>query len=161
MRALAPVEAAIAFAIAGSVLAVFVPAFIKNLHASRLNEPLDGLGRIARRAAELADGSPQLHAYPESAPLSPPQVARGELVSDPAGAWQHPTWRLLNFAFTTPHAYSFELTTKNAADVSTFSAVAHGDLDGDGVLSTFSISGEVKPGTLPQTFALEVMREVE
>jgi hypothetical protein len=161
MRGLAPVKAAIAFAIGGSVLAVFVPAFIRNLHASRLTEPLDGLGRIARRAAELADGSPQLHAYPESAPLSPPQVARAELVNDPPGVWLHPTWRLLDFGFTTPHAYSFELTSKNAADVSTFSAVAHGDLDGDGVLSTFSISGEVKPGSLPRTFALEVVREIE
>jgi hypothetical protein len=161
MRALSPVEAALVFALGGSVLAVFVPAFVKNVHASRLTEPLDGLSRIAQRAAELADSAPQARAYPDEAPLTPAQVPRGVLATDPPGTWQHPTWRLLDFSFESPHAYSFELTSKNAADVSTFVATAHGDLDGDGVLSTFSLSGSVKPGSAPETSPLEVVREVE
>lgn len=161
MRALTPVEAALAFALGGSVLAVFVPAFVKNVHASRLTEPLDGLSRLTQRAAALADTAPQARAYPDSAPLTPTEVPRGALASDPPGTWQHPSWRLLDFAFETPHAYSFEIISKNAPDVSTFTAIAHGDLDGDGVQSTFSQSGEVKPGSAPRTFPLEVVREVE
>lgn len=161
MRSLTPVEAAFAFALGGSVLAVFVPPFIRNLHASRLTEPLEGLGRISKRAAALADAAPALQAYPPSAPLTPAQVPRGELTVDPPGTWAHPTWRLLDFSLQAPHAFSFELSSVNAAERSTYTAVAHGDLDGDGVHSTFQVSGEVRPGHPPETFPLEVIREVE
>jgi hypothetical protein len=161
MRVLTPVEAAIAFAIGGSVLAVFIPSFVRNLHASRLTEPLSGLEAISRRAAELAENAPQLQAFPDSAPLTPARVPRAELVTDPPGTWVHPTWRLLAFSFDAPHAYSFEFESKNANDVSTYKAAAHGDLDGDGVLSTFEITGSIRPGGPAKTLPLEVVREVE
>jgi hypothetical protein len=161
MRPLTPVEAAVAFALVGSVLAVSVPAFLRNLHASRMAEPLDGVARLAARANVLADVSPQQSAYPDSAPLTPSAVPRAALVMDLPGIWNHPTWRLLDFGFQIPHAYAFEFESKNAPELSTFSATAHGDLDGDGVLSTFRISGEVKPGQPPRVLPLEVMREVE
>lgn len=161
MRVLSPVEAAVAFAIGGSVLAVFIPPFVRNLHASRLTEPLDALQRISRRAAELADNAPTLQAFPASVGQTPAQVPRGELVTDPPGTWANPTWRILDFGFETPHAFSFELSSHNAAEGSSYVAIAHGDLDGDGVLSTFQVSGSVRPGGAPQTFPLEVTREVE
>jgi hypothetical protein len=161
MRPLTPVEAAVAFAILGSVLAVAVPAFVRNVHASRFAEPLDGVARLSARASVLADASPQQAAYPDSAPLTPALVPRASLVSDPPGTWDHPTWRLLDFSLQVPHAYAFEFQSKNAADVSTFAAIAHGDLDGDGVLSTFTVTGEIKPGQSARVFPMEVMREVE
>ncbi|RYZ02899.1 MAG: hypothetical protein EOO73_29700 [Myxococcales bacterium] len=161
MRALTPVEAALAFAIGGSVLAVFVPPFVRNLHASRLTEPLEGLQRLSARAAVLADNAPLSQAFPPSVGLTPSQVPRGELVTDPPGTWAHASWRLLDFAIDTPHAFSFEWSSTNGADQSTYTATAHGDLDGDGVQSTFQISGAVRPGSSPQTLPLEVTREVE
>jgi hypothetical protein len=161
MRALTPLEAAIAFAIGGSVLAVFIPAFVRNVHASRLTEPLAGLQAISGRAAQLADGAPQPQAYPESVPLTPAQVPRAELVSDPPGTWSHPTWRVLAFSFETPHAYSFAFQSQNGPEVSTYTASARGDLDGDGVHSSFHVSGSVRPGGAPKTLPLEVEREVE
>jgi hypothetical protein len=161
MRALTPVEAALAFAIGGSVLAVFVPPFLRNLHASRLTEPLDGLQRLSGRAAVLADNAPIAQAFPSSVGLTPAQVPRGELVTDPPGTWSDPSWRLLNFAIETPHAFSFAWSSSNAAEQSAYTATAHGDLDGDGVQSTFQISGSVRPGGAPQTSPLEVTREVE
>ncbi|MDF3072049.1 MAG: hypothetical protein K0R38_7650 [Polyangiaceae bacterium] len=161
MRSLTPVEAALAFAIGGSVLAVFLPPFIRNLHASRLTEPLAGLERISARAAALADAAPALQAYPPSVALTPAQVPRGELVVDPPGTWAHPTWRLLDFSLEAPHAFSFEFVSNNSAQGSTYTATAHGDLDGDGVQSTFQVSGVTRPGNSPETSPLEVMREVE
>lgn len=161
MRSLTPVEAALAFAIGGSVLAVFVPTFVKNLHASRLAEPLDGLSRLASRSAQLADSSPQAQAFPDSAPLTPERVPRGETVTDVPGTWQHPTWRMLGFSQEAPHAFSFAYESKNGPEESTYTASAHGDLDGDGVLSAFSITGSVRPHGSPSTLPLEVSREVE
>lgn len=161
MRALTPVEAALAFAIGGSLLAVTVPAFLRNLHASRMSEALDGLERIRGRAFVLSDTAPLAAAFPESAPLTPASVPRATLIQDPPRTWDHPTWRLLGFSIETPHAYSFQLDAHNGPDVSRFTAEAHGDLDGDGVVSTFRTGGSIRQGQAPQADVLEVSREVE
>jgi hypothetical protein len=161
MRALTPVELAVAFALAGSVLAVSVPAFVRNLHASRMVEALNGVERISGRAVALTAFRPLSSAFPESAPLTPAQVPRASLVTDPPGTWDHPTWRLLDFAFQEPHAYSFEFSSVSSDAGSSFHAVARGDLDGDGVLSSFDIQGKIAGDGSPQLLPLELTREVE
>lgn len=161
MRSLSPLEAAVGVSLLGSVLAVAVPAFVRNLHASRLVEPVDGLHRIALRAAALAAQGPAETAYPESTPLTPSQVPRGSPVEDPPGTWNAPGWRLLDFGFKEAHSYSFEFDSVNAPGLATFHAVAHGDLDGDGIPSTFEISGESRDGAEPVTRQIESRREVE
>jgi hypothetical protein len=161
MRAITPVEAALAFAIGGSLLAVTVPAFLRNLHASRMSEALQGLEKISARALVLSDAAPLSAAFPSSSPLTPAAVPRAALVVDPPHTWDHPTWRLLDFGFDTPHAYSFQFDSQNAADASRFVTVAHGDLDGDGVVSTFRTGGSLRQGEAPKRGVLEVSREVE
>jgi hypothetical protein len=161
VRSLTPLEAAVAVAIAGSVLAASAPAFLRNLHASRLAEPIDGLNRIATRATVLAAGVPAAAAYPESVPLTPEKVPQGASVDDPKGTWDHPTWQRLGFEWTVPHYFSFAFESRNAPGRSVFHTRAHGDLDGDGILSTFAISGEARDGAEPTTSALDVHREVE
>jgi hypothetical protein len=161
MRVLTPVEAALAFALGGSVLAVSVPAFVRNLHASRMVEALDGIQRLSKRASSLTAFRPRAAAFPESAPLTPADVPRATLVTDPPGTWSHPTWRLLDFTLSEPHAYSFEFTSESDAAGSRFHAVAHGDLDGDGVLSTFDVSGKANADGQVAISPLELAREVE
>jgi hypothetical protein len=153
-----------------------VPAFVRNLQASRLSEPLDGLQRIATRATALAAGQTPESAYPDSVALTPSQVPRGERVIDPPGTWQHPTWVRLNFSFDTPHSFSFAFDSTNASTPApdggteppqqkstqaTFRARAHGDLDGDGSLSTFEITGELTENGEPVTSPVVIHREVE
>lgn len=161
MRALTAVEAALAFAITGSLLAVSVPAFLRNLHASRMSEALEGLERISGRALVLADAAPLASAFPASAPLTPESVPRAAQVQDPPHTWDHPTWRILDFGLETPHAYSFRFDSKNGPQQSSFEATANGDLDGDGVTSTFRTSGSLREGHPPERGVLEVNREVE
>ena len=161
MRALTPVETAVAVAIGGSLLAVMVPAFVRNVHASRLAEPLEGLTRIATRATALAAGRPAEMAYPATVELTPSSVPRGQRKVDPPGTWSHPTWRRLDFEFTVPHAFSFAFESHNKKGLATFRARAHGDLDGDGVLSTFELGGQSKDGGQPVVTPLEVVRAIE
>jgi hypothetical protein len=175
MRSLTPIQAAVAVAIGGAVAVSMVPAFFRNLQASRLAEPLDGLQRIATRATALAAGQTPESAYPDSVGLTPAQVPRGERVVDPAGTWQHPTWARLSFSFDTPHSFSFAFDSTNASAAApggaeppkekvgkaTFRARAHGDLDGDGSLSTFEVTGELSEGAEPVTSSIIVYREVE
>ncbi|HVW25798.1 MAG TPA: hypothetical protein VHC69_10530 [Polyangiaceae bacterium] len=161
MRALTPLEAASGFSILGSVLAVAIPAFVRNVHASRLVEPIEGLNHIAARAAAIAASEPAETAYPESVGLTPEQVPRGGAVTDPPGTWDNPTWRLLGVEYTTAHSYSFAFESRDAPGKATYRAVAHGDLDGDGLLSTFEVSGESSDGSEPITSPMESRREVE
>jgi hypothetical protein len=161
MRALTPVEAAIGASLLGCVLAATVPTFVKNLHASRLAEPVDGLNRIAGRATLLAAGRRAEHAYPETVGLTPEEVPRGGRVEDPPDTWNHKTWRALAFEISVPHSFSFAFDSENQPGEARFVARAHGDLDGDGQLSTFSISGSSKDGGEPVVNPLEVDREVD
>jgi hypothetical protein len=138
-----------------------LPAFVKNLRASRFAEPLDGLSYIAARATLLAAGRPVDTAYPPSAPLTPGVVPRGELVVDPPGTWDHPTWRLLDFKTDAPHAFAFEFQSENGPEGATFSATARGDLDGDGNTSTFILGGDYQKDGSPRTRPLALHREVE
>ncbi len=160
MRSLTPVEAALCIAVGGSVLAVGIPAFVRDLHASRLVEPIDGLNRIAAAAAaQVQKGG--VNVYPESAPRTPREVPVGAPALDPPGVWEHPTWVSLGLSFVRPHSYSFEFQSDRRGRRSKYVAVARGDLDGDGQLSEFSIRGEVVDGQAPVTFPMEMRREVE
>jgi hypothetical protein len=143
-RRLAPVELAIAFALVGSLLAVAVPTFVREIHASRLVEPVDGLGRLSASAVEYARTRPVAEAFPISAPMTPAVPPRGRCEVDPAGAWDHPTWQALDFRpvpTESPHCFAFGFDSALSPAKATFRAHAHADLDGDGDLSTFEVTG--------------------
>lgn len=161
MRTLTPTEAALAVAIGGSLLFAALPAFVKNLRASRMAEPIDGVGTIAARATALAAGQSPESAYPDTVELTPAQVPRAERVIDPPGTWNHPTWQRLGFSQDVAHCFSFAFDGRNGKGLATFRAYAHGDLDGDGILSTFAIAGDFREGSEPRILPLEIQREVE
>lgn len=159
MRGLVPAVAFLAVLL--SVLAVFVPAFARNLRVSRLTEAMDSLAHISKQATLIAASRKPGDAYPPSAGLTPAEVPQAQAVTDKPEIWQHPTWLELAFVPEQPHRFSFEFESANAPAGATFTARAKGDLDGDAILSQFEISGEYKPGDKPVVFPLEMDREVE
>jgi hypothetical protein len=78
-------------------------------------------------------------------------------VVDPRGTWAHPTWHELSFEIASPHRYSYEFVTDGAR----FIARALGDLDGDGVLSTFERTGQIGPDGAVVISDLRVVNELE
>jgi hypothetical protein len=148
---IAAVEAALGFAILGSVLAVAIPAFFRDLRSSRFAEPTEGLAALGEAAVAYAASRPVGEAFPPSAPLTPPHPPRGAPAVDVPGTWQNPTWLALGFpplrpsgrAFAEgqPHSFSFGFDSALSPTRSGFVAQAHGDLDGNGVTSTFEIRG--------------------
>ncbi len=143
------VEAAIAFALCGSLLAVSVPTFVRSVHASRFAEPVDGLHRIAASAIAYGQAHPVPQAFPPSVPLTPPVPPRGSCEVDPPEIWNRPTWRALDFnpvPAGEAHCFSFAFDSFTSAARSTFRAHAHGDLDGDGLFSTFEVTGQYSDG---------------
>lgn len=137
-------EVAAAIAVSGSLLMVAVPAFVRNLRFSKLSEPIDGLDRMVTAAITYSEGRPLELSFPPSAPLTPEKVPRGVEQRDTEGAWAHLTWRSLDFRFDGPHRFAFRFESAHDRELgaSRFVATAHGDLDGDEVLSTFEVRGE-------------------
>ncbi len=164
MRSFSALELGATFAIGGSLLAVAVPAFFRNLSASKLSEPIEGLDRMVVSALAYAETHPQEISFPPPAPLTPAQVPRGIRAADPPEAWEHLTWRSLGFGFDEPHAFAFKFDsdTDPVTQGMRFTATAHGDLDGDGLLSTFEVRGERLPGQRPRVLpGMFIDREVE
>lgn len=149
LRGVSPVEGAIGFAILGSILAVAIPAFVRDFHSSRFVEPASGLARLGASAVAEAQPRPADDAFPKNAPLTPSAPPRGTAAPDPPGAWDHPTWTALAFRPVpegVPHAFAFGFDSTTSPGKSTFVAHAHGDLDGDGVMSTFEVRGHKASG---------------
>jgi hypothetical protein len=98
----------------------------------------------------MYDGAVAYHAehgrFPESAPLTParPACAGGESskIAPAPETWAAPGWQALGFSVDDPHYYQYEF----ASDGDAFTARAVGDLDCNGVLSTFERVGTVAPG---------------
>jgi hypothetical protein len=161
MRSLSPIEAASLVSLAGCVLAVVVPTFTRNVHASYVSEATRGVGELSAKAAARLDAARVIDALPESAPLTPTAVPRGVRVQDPPGTWAHPTWRALDFGFEREHAYAFGFDAERGENTARFRVHAHGDLDGDSVESTISIDGAFVPPGPVKLSPLDVQNEIE
>jgi hypothetical protein len=118
--------------------------FLREVHASRLVEPVAGLERLAASAIAYAAVHPVALAFPPSAPMTPSVPPRGRCEPYPREAWQAPSWRALDFQpepVDAPHCFAFAFDSTLSPSKSTFRAHAHGDLDGDGIFSTFEVTG--------------------
>ena len=148
-RRFSVVELAAGASLLGTLLAIAVPTFAREVHASRVAEPVDGLSRLGASAVAYAGSRPAREAFPPSAPLTPALAPRGVCEPDPPTLWQHPTWVALDFvpaAPGAPHCFAFSFDSTLGAGRSLFRAQAHGDLDGDGISSTFEVTGHSVDG---------------
>jgi hypothetical protein len=136
---------ALGVSLLGCLAAVAIPTFVREVHASRFVEPTEGLARMSASAVAYAEANGR---FPDSAHLTPAAVPRGTKEVDPPGTWDAPTWKALDFRAApegVPHAYAFAFDGAGAS----FVARARGDLDGDGVLSTFETTGRGAVGEPP------------
>lgn len=161
MRKLSPVELALVISVGGCVLAVMIPVFHRNLRVSRFVEPLEGLQHITSQAAALAIARAPDGPFPDSVERTPAEVPHAEAVADAPGTWDNPTWRALGFEQPAAHYYSFTFHSRVRGPSVQFTAIAQGDLDGDGDLSTFSQSGEASSGGEAVIEPVYMYREVE
>tara|TARA_R110002096_G_scaffold350395_1_gene543426 strand:+ start:1948 stop:3369 length:1422 start_codon:yes stop_codon:yes gene_type:complete len=148
----------------GVLSAVAIPAFTKYTKKSKTSEGIQFIKK-------MSDGARTYYATPDfaSTSLTPSQTKKhfpasvgptpplgtccsmgGKCIPD-ADTWEHPTWKALDFAMRDPHYYSYEFKTEVKDGVTSYTALAYGDLDCDGVYSTFShygvvVDGEVQAG---------------
>ena len=165
------VELMIVVAIIGILAAVAIPAFTKYIAKSKSTEAREMLKKIHDGARQYFLDTPQpgmtpvAAQFPTAATLGPHPatsfccvgnaVGGDPLKCDPTNAtivghWQDATWQALHFSMDDPFWYSYTYTnpaaTAPAAATASFDAIANGDLDCDGTLSTFTMIGAVVNG---------------
>lgn len=157
-RGFSTLQVATAIVVFGTALGVIGVGCWRALRFSRGAEATEYLQRLSDGAAAATHESPAIAL--SSAPLTPAEVPRGAPVSDPPGTWDHPSFKAAHFKIEEPHWYSYQLdvpldATKPAR------AIAHGDLDGDGVTSTFERTIRRASTGWEVTPELRVVRELE
>jgi hypothetical protein len=151
---LTAVEAATIFAVGAGTLAVLVPSCLRAVRLSRTAEATENLERLTRSVLTTDPAH-----TPAAVPLTPAVVPRGAPASDPDGAWDHPAWKSLGFALDEPHWYAYRVDVDPTAR--SVQLLAHGDLDGDGLLSTYARTiGHDAKGWAPST-ALVINADLE
>jgi type IV pilus assembly protein PilA len=172
------VELMIVVAIVGVLAALAIYGVNKYVNNAKTTEARTAVGRIAKDAA-TAYQRPQA----SGAILAPAGEARMTNVLCPASSkvpaaipagtkvqsnptdWNNVGWSCLRFSMTDPQQYQYEYVAPagdeaaRSAEGATFEAIAYGDLDGDGVPSTFKMTGQI--GTDAQDRALFVSPNIE
>lgn len=172
------VEMALLLSMAGIVLAVGIPAFIRGLRTSKTAEAALELERMFAAVAAYYEvpqptpTGPRLRCLPESAGPTPEQPS-----TDPvAVSFQAPempgsaTWRALGYEPSGPIRFRYSLHAARAGcgslgaearDKPVVVLRAEGDLDGDGVLSTFERAVREQDGRLVLDETLLVHDRIE
>ena len=128
----------------GVIAAVSIPAFVKYMKKSKTSEARAMVMRLHTGATSAAAAG--VLPGPSAGPTPPPGACcqQGETCAPDPALWAGEPWRSLGFSIDDPHRYSYQYEL--APGGKRFTVRAIGDLDCDGVFSTFQASGELGPG---------------
>jgi|GEM_PF-1780831 len=119
----------------GALAAIGVHGMRQYISRTKEAEAKLNVVAIARGLhAQLEAGKPA----PASAPRTPRDVPKGASVASEADWWKHPTWKLSSFSIQGKQHFAYEVETAPNRQKIVVRAV--GDLDGDGVLSKYSLT---------------------
>lgn len=159
------VELMIVVGIVGVLAALAVYGVRRYVYTSKTAEARGGVGRLAKDAAQVFYGERMRGAalpFQETARMtgwfcgstaavpSQPERVQGQKWQSTPSDWTAAEFDCLGFGFTDPQYYRYQYVSSTGSALAsvdegaTYTAVAHGDLDGDGTSSTFRIHAEVR-----------------
>ncbi len=175
-RGITPLEVLVLLTIAGGLLAVVVPAFRCHCGRSRVSEAAQNVGSLYRGAVAYYETEHRFHStrtqetipnqFPDSVGPTPAlrlvTATRGRRFVGAPGEWDAPSWQALSFAISDPRHYAYEFVSTGTGNSAAFTARARGDLDADGVFSTFERAGSVDAhGSVKGSSGLYIDQELE
>jgi type IV pilus assembly protein PilA len=155
----------IVVAIVGILAALAIYGVSKYVKNAKTAEARDALGRMSKDATgayqresmlpdvmSLGATSGISHRLCDSSSAVPTDVPKSQKYQSKPTEWMVPGasaatvgWSCLRFSMDDPQYFQYQYTAANpTATNGTFSCLAHGDLDGDGVSSTFYVAGGVQ-----------------
>jgi prepilin-type N-terminal cleavage/methylation domain-containing protein len=150
------IEMMIILMIVGLLAAISIPAYIKHVKQSKTVEAVDSLDRIKSGAEAYFEnerfddtGNRLPRTFPahlQETPAGGPELCcntKGSLCVTGVATWIRRGWNALQFSISEPHSYTYEFVGGNADTRAYYNAYAYGDLDCDGIRSTFEIKGSV------------------
>ncbi len=148
------IELMIVVAIIGILAAVAIPAFMKYIRRSKTSEATMNLRKLFDSSAsyfarEHASRKGIIHErqFPLAAALAPGVAFCSEGTAEKfvpkKSYWEPLTWQALNFALSDPHYYKYQYASAGTDSSSSFTARAVGDLNCNGIFSTFERVGTV------------------
>lgn len=145
------VELMIVVAIIGVLagLAVYgVARYIKTAKTAEATRALGAIENGSRQQFQRETPWPPdsadtyVHMFCPDPPMTPPAVPKGEKIKLPSTAWTDKGWTCLKFTVSDPQFFSYAYKSNGLAGVSaTYTATAHGDLDGNGTTSLYELIG--------------------
>jgi type IV pilus assembly protein PilA len=166
------VELMIVVAIIGVLAALAIYGVRRYLASAKTSEAKNSVGAISRGAAaayeretsvselvaEGSSGTTSSHALCLSATLVPAAIAnvagkKYQANSTSGNDYQTDPWNCIKFGMSQPQYYQYQYLSPS---LTTMSAVANGNLDGDAVTSSFSRLGAVNATTQTLRLATQV-----
>jgi type IV pilus assembly protein PilA len=153
----------------GTLAALAIHGFTRYRQAAKLAEAKSGVGQMARSAAaayehEQLDASGRYHqalCASASSPVPKDMIdVRGKKYPSTPADWEadratNAGFACLGFTWQVPQYYQFDYQATGSPTLDRFQAIARGDLDGDGMTSSFVLEGRLGPaGTLVVSPAL-------
>jgi type IV pilus assembly protein PilA len=174
------VELMIVVAIIGILAAIAIPAFSRYVKKARTAEASGHLNKLWAGSVAYyeSDHMTQTNTGAVMLPRAFPATNNAAYGGGVAGAaccggagdkcpgndvrFDGATWVALNFSIPDPHNYHPSYTSAGVGNAATFSAVATGDLDCDGIVATFTRLGGIgATGDVVGGGAPTVVRELE
>ncbi len=156
------VELMIVVLIMGILAAVALPAFTRYVKRSRASEASTMLSAIYRLQVVYWENQHERSstgagsAFCDAPPLPATAPTSHKYQANPLLWSNNVAWAAIGFSLDQPHWYQYS----SPGGTSSFAAVAHGDLDGDGTQSTFTraasiVGGEIQGANIAVTSELE------
>jgi hypothetical protein len=141
--------------------AMAIPAFTKYARRSKSVEATMNVRKLADGAVTLLESKKK---PPRSSQWSPAAKCCGQAndkCAPDAKAWSGEPWASLNFSLEEPHHYQYRVTSEGAGKKTRVTVEARGDLDCDGIWSTFKRVVTVDAQGVPRVGPLESANEIE
>lgn len=142
------IELMIVVAIIGILAAVAIPAFIKYIRKSKTVEAYEALDKIKIGAREYwvvehwdSAGEMVVKHFPNTISAMPAGGPCCDKCLNASPQWDGRGWGSIKFALTEPHYFQYSFVTTGTVNTANYTARAMGDLDCDGVYSTFELRG--------------------
>jgi type IV pilus assembly protein PilA len=150
------IELMIVVAIIGILAAVAIPAFMKYIRRSKTSEATMNIRKMFDSSVSYFEEEHASRAgvilakqFPDPTNMTPATgccAGTGGKCAPLASNWSaSATWNALNFSVDDPHYYQYTYAAGGTGTASQFTARANGDLNCDGILSTFERIGSVDP----------------